>query len=235
MRSKQTGLASFVVLAILCGILLSSGWCFSTTPTYVDPGGDQGSAPVFADILKVWVDNDNTFLRFKWEMNESFDQYGWPWFSAFISVDNSTGSDFGWDVLLDYRIVVYAAPDHGPRMQLSNYGNSSNNLVDTILKAMSYCSLTNNNKTIEFGYRLQTYYNDSGVFKGFLNVSIGQTIYLRMQGDYDSDYAPNTDLPSIRYVVKESSGIPGFGSLLLTLAMLIVFAIKVGTLKNKRT
>jgi hypothetical protein len=232
MRSKQAGLASFVVLAILCGTLLSSGWCFSTTPTCIDPGGDQESAPGFADILKVWVDNDGTFLRFKLELNGTYDQYYWPYHTAYISVDNSTGVDYGWDVLIDYRIDVYAGPSYGPTIYFENFGNSTNNLDDTIPKAMSYYSLTDNNHTLEFGYRLHTYYNDAGADRGFLNVSIGQTIYLRMRGDWDSDYAPDEDLPSIRYVVKESGGIPGFGLLLLTFAMLTVFAIKLGTPKK---
>jgi hypothetical protein len=159
-------------------------------------------------------------------LNGSFDQNGYPEFYAYISVDNATGTDLGYDLPIDFTIYLNAGSYYPPEIDLQVEGNSTLNLEDTVSKGLSYYKLTDNNHTIEFGYKLQTYYNDSGINKGYLNVSLGQTIYLRMKGQQDSDNAPDMGLPSIRYTVKTPSGnIPGFNLLFPPLALLTVFAL----------
>lgn len=214
MNRKKVGVGAFVLFALFFGTVVTNGVGFTQTPTYIDPGGD--STPLCTDILKVWIDNDATYLRFKLELNGSFDQYVHPAYLAYISIDNSTGSNNGWDLPIDYRIKLEFAPSGGINSGFIDENNSSNDHIDPFGVGLVYYSLSNNNHTLEFGYKLQT--ADQG--KGFLNVSIGQTIYLKFQGYLDSDLVPDLGL-LIRYVLtEESGGIPGFDLPFLSLAVL---------------
>ncbi|HUX98175.1 MAG TPA: hypothetical protein VMV49_01355 [Candidatus Deferrimicrobium sp.] len=214
MNCKKVGLGAFILLALFFGTMVTNGVGFTQTPTYIDTGGD--SLPPCTDILKIWVDNDATFLQFKLELNGSFDQYVWPVYEVYISIDNSTGSDLGWDLPIDCRIDFEINPIGVVYSFFEDFNNDTNNLEDPISAELMYYQLSNNNHTLELGYKLQT--SDQG--RGFLNVSIGQTIYLKLQGDWDSDLVPNLNV-LIRYVLtEESGGIPSFGLPFLSLAVL---------------
>ncbi|HUY01238.1 MAG TPA: hypothetical protein VMV49_16880 [Candidatus Deferrimicrobium sp.] len=215
MNRKKVGLV-FILFALFFGTMVTNGMGFTQAPTLIDPGGDE--IPTCTDILKVWVANDATFLRFKFETNGSFNQYVAPIFDAYISIDNSTGMDMGWDLPIDYRIYFEIVESGIIYSALEDYNNGSNNHFTPHEVGLMYYSLSNNNHTLEFGYKIQA--TEQG--KGFLNVSIGQKIYLKFHAGPDSDLAP--DLKSlICYVLtEEEGGIPGFNLPFLSLTMLIV-------------
>ena len=218
MGYKRIGLGTFVLLALLCSTGLMSGIGFFDTPSYVDPSGDN--SPAFADIMTVWIDNDATYLRFKLDLNGSIIQEDEPYYAVYISVDNNTGQDYGWDLPIDYGIYFQFWEDASTSSYFDAIGNSSNNYDNPIGAGLMYFQFTNNNYSVEFGYKLHT----SAAGTGFLNASLGQTIYLRFRADYDSDDAPDSSLPLIRYVLTEEGGIPGFDFLFLSLAVLAVVA-----------
>jgi hypothetical protein len=216
MNHKKVGLGAFVLFALFFGTLVTNGVGFTQTPTYIDPGGD--STPLCTDILKVWIDNDANFLRFKLEINGSFDQYVNPLYIAYISTDNNTGLVYGWDLPIDCYIHFEMSSSGVLYSNFQDWNNGTNSHNDVLSAGLMYWSLSNDNHTLEFGYKLQT--SDQGT--GFLNLSIGQTIYLKFQGDLDSDLAPDLSL-FIRYVLaEESGGIPGFGLPFLSLAVLTI-------------
>ncbi|HUX99664.1 MAG TPA: hypothetical protein VMV49_08930 [Candidatus Deferrimicrobium sp.] len=214
MNQKKVSLSLFVLFALFFGTMVTNGMGFSQTPTYIDPGGD--SLPPCTDILAVWIDNDASYLRFKFELNGSFNQYDWPVYITWISIDNSTGlnaasqgapQDF--DLPVDYKIYfeIYATGE--VYTYLTDCNNGSNNHDDPFGAGLLYYNLSNNNHTLEYGYKIQTG-DPETQGKGFLNVSIGQTIYLKFQGEIDPDLVPDSSL-MIRYTLpEESGGIPGF-------------------------
>jgi hypothetical protein len=205
------------MLVIFCSTLLTTGFCFSETPTYVDVGGDN--LPACTDILKVWIDNDATYLRFKFEINASVDQYVYPYYLAFIALDNSTGWNYGWDLPINCYISLAISPI-GQIFSAFSAANVSNYLSDPISVGLMYYAFSNNNHTVEFGYKIRTSYLGAG----YLNVSTGQTIYLKLMGDTDSDVVPDS-AALISYTIKQGSGgIPGFDLLFLNLAIFAVGA-----------
>ena len=216
MNLKKVNMSVFVLFALFFSIFLTSSMGFSQTPIHTDPGGDN--SPPCTDILRLWVDNDANFLRFKFELNGSFDQSVWPVYAISISIDNSTGNDMGWDLPIDYRIQFEIFGTGEIWSYFDDWNNPSNSHDDPYGAALEYYSLGDNNHTLEIGYKIKT--ADQG--KGFLNVSIGDTIFLKFQAELDSDYAPDSDL-LLRYVLTEGSGgIPGFELPLLSFAVLIV-------------
>jgi hypothetical protein len=218
MNCKKVALGALILFALFFGTVVTTGMAFSQAPTHTDPGGD--SLPECTDILKVWVDNDAIFLRFKLELNGSIDQSLCPIYDIFISIDNSTGMDAGWDLPVDYRIYFEITATGLLVSGLQESGNSSNDHGNPIQAGLMYYSLSNNNCTLELGYKIQT--ADQGT--GYLNVSIGQTIYLKFEGGLDSDFVPDGNL-FIRYVLTEAAGgIPGFQLPFLSLTVLLVIA-----------
>jgi hypothetical protein len=216
MNRKKVSLGAFVLLALFFGMLVTNSVGFTQDPQYIDPGGDHEPAPICTDILKVWIANDATYLRFKLELNGSLNQYDGAIYFVFISIDNNTGSNWGWDLPIYYRIQFEIEPDGELFSYFEDFVNGTNIHTHPFEVGLLYYTLSNNNHTLEFGYKIQT--TDEG--KGHLNVSIGQTIYLKFQGDLDSDYAPDLDA-LLRYVLtEESGGIPGFGLPFLSLAVL---------------
>ncbi|MDD1779006.1 MAG: hypothetical protein LUQ65_12645, partial [Candidatus Helarchaeota archaeon] len=190
----------------------------TAAPTYVDPGGD--SLPSSTDVLKVWIGNTATHLQFKFELNGSLDRSIWPLFFVYISYDNVTGSDYGWELPTDALIDFEIGTDGYPYSYFQDY-NTTNNLGNIVQVGMLYYKLSNNNHTLELGYKFKTYYGGCG----YLNVSIGQTIYLKLQASQDSDYIPDSTLV-LRYILtEEAGGIPGFGLPFLSFAVLAVITV----------
>ena len=105
MKYKKLGTGFVVLVMLLPSIMVMSAAGFSETPICTDPAGDHGGSPDFTDILQVWVDNDATYLKFKFKVNGSWDAAQWPYFCVFISTDNATGvAQAGF--MVDYYIVL---------------------------------------------------------------------------------------------------------------------------------
>ncbi len=235
MNQKKVSLSLFVLFALFFGTMITNGMGFSQTPTYTDPGGDGNT--VGTDILKVWIDNDASYLRFKLELNGSFNQYDWPVYITWISIDNSTGVDAGthgapysFDLPVDYKLYFEIFATGEVYTYIYDYNNGTNDHLDPFGAGLTYYRLSDNNHTLEYGYKIQT--ADPGNYgKGFLNVSIGQTIYLKFQGELDPDLVPDSSL-MIPYTLKESGGIPGFELPLLSLSLLVAIIFYFQTKKK---
>jgi len=171
---KKLGVSAIVLVALFFGMFLVNGFCFTETPTLTDP---QGDAIPQCDIVSVWIDNDNEYLRFKVEILGWFDatpdEYinTWNGIGIGINVDNETGSDtseFWQDV--DY-ILWFSTVETPECLYLEDQNNGSNDAIGH--PEVSYFLLSNHNHTVEIGYKLKTYNNDGD---GYLNISIRQTI-----------------------------------------------------------
>lgn len=228
----KTGLNAIVLLTLFLGTILSNGFCWTTENSFTDPPGDNPDSDN-TDFVKVWVDNNATYLMFKTELNNPFN------FSAssnriyaFISVNASTGITWGFtDFLFDY-VVEYTPLTTGvTQVHLEDINVPSNCLFNGESVGMGYAILSNNNKTIEFGWILNT---GSGG-KGYLNLSIGQEIQIKLRGGPDSDYAPDIGISPFNYTIHEpettNGGIPGFE--LTYLGVILIAAITLSLIKKK--
>jgi hypothetical protein len=223
MKSKKVVICACVLFAVFFGTMVTTSLGFTQTPTYIDPGGD--SLPECTDILKVWIANNATCLQVKLELNGSLDQYQWPLYLVYISIDNSTGVNYGWDLPIDSYFYVEFGGNGVIYSEFTDYNNGTNTHGNPFQAGLVYYLLSNNNHTLEMGYKLQTHdYATQG--RGFLNVSLGQTVYLKVQGAQDSDYAPDASV-LIRYVLTEEGGIPGFDLPFLSLAVLVTVMVYV--------
>jgi hypothetical protein len=220
MTKHKIGLISLLLLALLLGASFQQGTCFTTDPLFTDTIGDNPSEP-FCDIIDVWIDNTATHLRFKVNLLDPFNQTlsGYSLF-AYVSVDNATGFPLiGFNI--DYQIVLWCSGG-GLDIGFSETGNGSNSLSNACGVGMAYFALSNNNHTVEWGYKLQSY-SDS---KGYLNITYGQLIYAKIEAGSDTDYAPNATAEPIGYTLETfgTGGIPGF-PLLLSSALISVCAL----------
>jgi hypothetical protein len=218
MRKTALGVSSFVLL-VLFSTFLMTGFCFSTTPTHVDTSLDQGGYPLFTDMREIWVDHNTTYLRFKVNLGATWNQNGFGLY-PYISINDSTGSDYAGmlNFSADYKISIW--PDN-EQMNFYDVENGSNDLPDINDYGLAYYIFSNNNATIEFGIRLQTYYNGVGYF----NVSVGQTIKFQLQTSGDTDWAPNTEPLSFTLEAASGGGIPGFSWLLLNISLFLVIPL----------
>ncbi|NVM53073.1 MAG: hypothetical protein HWN66_05175 [Candidatus Helarchaeota archaeon] len=214
MRNKKIGMLSTVILVMLFGMTLMNGFGFSQDPIYTDPGGD--SLPERSDIFNVWIDNDATHIMFKIELNGSYDTNDCQ-IEIYISVDNSTGNnDSGQiDFSADFSLICHS------QLEFNDLVNPANDLDDVNGTSMGYFILSNSNQIVEIGYRMRTY--DTG--KGYLNISPGQTIYVKFKAQTTTDYAPDFGDEPIRYVLKEE---PGGNSAILLLLIILFPIIGVG-------
>ncbi len=199
MGKKAFNSGFFLICLILYGFFIPTALVFSETPTYSDPPGDNGGGPAFEDILQVWVENDEAFIRFKLELNGAFDQMQYPIFYAFISINNETGIlHSGWNIRVQYLILLTGTPSSGVAINFIDYVNGSNSLPTPLQGGLANYTLSYNNFTLEIDYKLRSYYLGAG----FLNLYLGQMIHLRFQGSSTSDYAPDLDQSLIEYVMK---------------------------------
>ena len=229
MTRKKVVVGAIVLFALFFGTVVTNGIAFTQTPTYIDTGGD--STPECTDILKVWFANNANYLQVKLELNGALDQYAWPVYIVYISIDNSTGANYGWDLLVDIYFYIEFSETGTMYSWFYDYTNGSNIHDYPYAVGLMYYLLSNNNHTLEFGYKLQTY-DQAYDSRGFLNLSTGQTIYLKVQADTDSDLAPNSG-GFIRYVLTDESGIPGFELPFLSLAVLV--SVMVYVVAKKKT
>ncbi|MBD3195725.1 MAG: hypothetical protein GF317_11755, partial [Candidatus Lokiarchaeota archaeon] len=149
-----------VIFVLFFGSLLTGVNSYSPENTYTDPGAD--STPD-TDILTVSIDNTNSFLRFKVELNDSWIFASFFRIYAFISVDPLTGTDWGGfiDFNSDY-IIDFNPSSTEDRVDFDDYSDNNNDLNEGEEFGMAFSSLTNDNKTIEFSWKLKSQYNGTG-------------------------------------------------------------------------
>lgn len=80
---------------------------------------------------------------------------------------------------------------------------------------MGYFNFSNNNQTLEIGYKLRAY---SGG-KGYLDLSPGQTIKIRIMSGGDTDLAPDFEKNLISYTLS------GGGNTPLLILLIILFPV----------
>jgi hypothetical protein len=200
MRTKKIIL--FLTLCVLIGVSSSpmSTLAFSQNPQLTDAPGD---APAnYEDIKAIWLDNNATYLMFKMELAAPYNGTlsGQVKYIA-ISVNDSTGQVTGFfDIWKCDFIFGVSANGTGLNIVIFDYANFSNDLA--LNNHLGYFIQTDNDMTIEIGYRLQTYQDG----KGFLDVVPGQTIKVRFFSGSDGDVAPeDAELP-LTYTLKMESG-----------------------------
>ncbi len=205
-------------MSFIGGTTLMTSYGFATTPTLTDAYDDIQYGE--ADIIKIWIDNNATHLMFQIEFNNTFEINPFPgnYLFIYISTDNLTGSDVDTaGFLVDYVLWLR----YQGWLDFSDIVNSSNNLPNSNSEGLGYYICKNNNHTLEIGYRLQSY---SASSKGYLNITIGQTIRIRFKSDLTSDWAPELAQDPVNYVLKEDSkgGIPGFNIPLLSFTLMTI-------------
>ena len=226
MKTKRIGLLSLLFIGVLFGSLWMNGVGYTTENSITDPAGDHVDEGNYSDILKVWVDNNDTFIMFKIEL-------AGPWnltmppsvrILALISVDNATGHDWGifTNFLYDYRF--YFEPHAwGFSVDFLDHANGANDLFNGTQVGMAFYNLTNNNCTVEFGWKINT--NSGG--KGNLPLTRNQQLYLKFYAGIDSDFAPDIGEEPMGYIVDlpSSGGIPGFELVFVTLLVITIAAL----------
>jgi hypothetical protein len=229
MRSAKIGLASILIMGILFATFLVNGTGYSNENSIPDPSGDFIGYGDFADIVKVWVDNNESFIMFKVETVG-------PWnltmpdtskIDVFISVDNTTGSDEGGmftNFLADYIVefVLTAGIFHVGFYDYANW--SGNSLIQGDLLGMGFFNISTDGRTVEFGWKLNT----TAGGKGNLILSLGQQIYLKCSTQFDSDFAPDIGLEPMAYILVKpisDGGIPAFELLFATLSLITLVVL----------
>jgi len=214
MKNKRLVLSLFLIL-LLCGSLLPIANCYSTENSYTDSSSDATTP--YTEILIVWVDNSLSLLQFKVEMKESWNFTALCQISAYISVDPITGTNWGGFMDFNFDYIIISTPSlTEDRVHFLDINNGTNDLDEGEDLGMAFSLFSNNNKTIEFGWKLKTYYNG----KGYLNLSIGQTIQIKFYAAQDSDFAPDIGLGPMNYTLEWQSDpnnqISGFNAILIT-------------------
>lgn len=202
--SKKIKISALILFTLFIGTIFSSGVGFTIAPTYTDDVGDANAD--YEDIFHIWIDNDNSYLQFKIELVGPFNQtlIGKVVY-ALISVDDATGDDFGTlDIKVDYIIGINARFDASNiDLNFEDLNNGSNTVYSVstldVWNSQGYFTLYNENKTVEMHYKLQTYDNDG---KGYLNISLGQSIKIKFYAGDDSDYAPDIGEGVISYTLS---------------------------------
>ncbi len=209
-------------------MFLTNSVGFSQNPTYIDPSGDQGGDPSMIDMREIWIANNETHIMFKVNFSDVWNQNGYAVYAC-ISIDgNATGSSTFLaepvDFLVNYVIGFYA---DSPLVSLYEILNSSNDLSSALQGGLAFYSFSNGNRTLEFGYKLHSYY----LGKGYLNLSLEQTIQIKLVTGGDTDIAPNIGLAPLNYTLvppeNPNGGIPGFelGFLSFSLTCAVIFII----------
>ncbi len=172
---------------------------FTEQPYYTDDFGDS-TLGSWEDIKYVWIDNNESFIMFKVELAAPFNEtvsVG-TFLRIYISVDNSTGYLYD-DFMADYYIrYIRASSDW--ESWFWDVSNVSNRLQLTPAETgLYYVIRSHNDKVIELGYKMQTYYNDGGADKGYLNISLGQRIFFKVEMGLTSDWAPDIGEGNLSY------------------------------------
>ncbi len=206
---------------LLFGTFFMTGFCFSTTPTFVDTSNDEDvlySCPLFTDMREIWIDHNTTYLQFKMNLGAIWNQTGYGAY-VHVSINDATGSDLSGELNFsaDYTIALFSDDQ---RVDLIDWVDSGNDLDFLNSYGLGYYLFTNNNQTLEIGIRLQSSYTD----KGYFNVSVGQTIKIQLQTGGDTDYAPNAE-PLSFTLEADGAGIPGFNWALLHISLLLVMTL----------
>ncbi|TFF97126.1 MAG: hypothetical protein EU547_05145 [Promethearchaeota archaeon] len=182
-----------------------------------------------SEILSVSVDNTISLIIFTINLNNSWNFTPFNRIYTFISVNNETGTNNSMyvDILYDYIIGLIPKLDN-LSVNLADEANSSNNLNDGQNKSnMAFANLYNDNKTAEFGWRLKQYHE--GI--GFLNLSFGQTIYIKFYAGKESDLAPNIGLEPIKFILEDkritttTPAIPSFEFLVVFFPLIFLLGI----------
>lgn len=220
---KISKISLYLLLTLLFfSSFLMIGNCYSTENSYNDAGADSTQD---TDILTVWIDNTNSFLQFKVELNDSWSFLPFYRIYAFISVDPSTGNSYGGaDFNVDYVLDFYPSSTED-RINFIDTSDNSNNLDQGEEVGMAFSIVTNNNKTIEFGWKLRTSHEG----KGYLDISDGQTIQIKFYAGGDSDYAPDIGLDPLNYtLILINPNIPGYNTIMIitsSITAILVVAI----------
>jgi len=222
MRNKQIVLLSTILMGMLLVTAGLDGFGFDETPTLTDPYGDP---TIGDDIIKVWIDNNATHIMFQIEFNSTFliDSSTGDYFYVYISTNNLTGTNVD---SAGFNVDYYLWMRYTGVLDFYDVVNSSNDLLSSNLVGSGYYISSNNNYTLELGYKIN-HYSPSGT--GYLNLTLGQTIEIRFRSDQTSDWCPDNDSFSYDLVEIDSakSAIPGY-NLIFLLSILSVVAIFLG-------
>ena len=210
---------SFLLIFVSFCFLIKPSSTFTTQPTYTDPQNDHTMKNCPGeDVWYVWLTHNTTHIKFKMEFNGSF-EFGTNFMDIYISTDDTTGSnDSGKiDFKADYRIRVVNY------IVFEDLNNGTNDLPPDINNtALAYLFFSDSNRIMEMGYRLKTYNNS----KGYLNISIGNTIKIKIKVDSSSDYAPDLGENPIDFTLttqdQTTSPIPAFQLILVILPIIFV-------------
>ncbi|KKN18679.1 hypothetical protein LCGC14_0953470 [marine sediment metagenome] len=221
MRYKQIVLLSTILMGMILVTAVPSGLGFDEPPTLTDPYGDP---TIGDDIIKVWIDNNATYIMFQIEFNSTFliDSATGDYFYVYISTNNLTGTNVAG---AGFNVDYYLWMRYTGVLDFYDVVNSSNDLLSSNLVGSGYYISSNNNYTLELGYKIN-HYSPSGT--GYLNLTLGQTIEIRFRSDQTSDWCPDND--SFSYIIEidsAESAIPGY-NLIFLLSILSVVAIFLG-------
>jgi hypothetical protein len=218
MKTKHFALSLTLFLIVFVNVSSMTTLAFSQNPQLTDATGDTPDN--FEDITNIWLDYNATYLMFKVELAAPFNGTLVRVIYMGISMNDSTGVATGfWDTWKCDFIFGVSGNGVSLNIVLWDEGNSSNNLW--INNQLGYYIQTNYNKTIEIGYKLQTYQEG----KGFLDVALGQTIKVRFYAGGDSDVAPENAEPPMTYTLERESGSDWFIILLIILIPVIGVAL----------
>ncbi|KKL98420.1 hypothetical protein LCGC14_1824580 [marine sediment metagenome] len=142
-----------------------------------DPYGD----PTFGedDIIKVWIDHNATHIMFQIEFNDTFtiDSITGDYFFVYISTNPLTGTNIDG---AGFNVDYYLWMRYTGELDFYDVVNGSNDLMSSNLVGNGYYISSNNNYTLEIGYKMNNY-SPSGT--GYLNLTLGQTIEIRFRSD----------------------------------------------------
>ena len=212
MKNRKRILLATFFLVYLFGLSLVTSFGFSTSPTYTDPAGDQGAYPDFIDMRQIWIDNNATHIMFKIELGGIWNLSGYAVYIYIATGEIPYDNVIAMNVSQNYGLYFYA-----DTQEINFYHvNNSNSLNSVVSLGMGYYLFSNNNQTLEIGYKLRVY---SGG-KGNLNLSPGQAIEIRIVCGDDTDYAPDLEKNLISYTLPGGGG----GNLILIL-LIILFPV----------
>ena len=212
-KNKIKGFVTGLFVVMLLTMTCINGVCFSEEPTYIDDYNDhhQKSYPA-EDIWNVWIANNATHIMFKVEFNGSWDI--WTEFGIYISTNDATGSndsngfasiDGPLDFLADYCLYVDDTTSNFLYLEDEDDGTYSfgtNDIQDTsgnrTFGGLGYVNFSNGDRVVEIGYKLQTSVGSNG----YLDITLGQTIKVKLKCYEDSDFAPDLGESPIVYTLK---------------------------------
>lgn len=233
MTNKKKYLLYIVLSIALFGAFMTSKTSFSAIAHYTDNHSDATNS--YTEILSVSVDNAATLMIFKLNLNESWNFTPFNCINAFISVDNATGITWGYftNFLFDY-VVTFSPIGEELHVNFKDVANGSNDLDFGENKSMGYSLLYYDNKTADFGWKISQYYQS----RGFLNLSYGQTIYVKFRAGSDSDFAPNVGLEPIKFTLEEPeltnpNPVPSFELLIVSVSLISIICLVITKKRSK--